>query len=54
MKEKPNHIKSILTVMAIASAVVFLIIALQVTARAAQPMVAAGFQHSVGLGLGNL
>jgi Regulator of Chromosome Condensation (RCC1) repeat protein len=49
MKEKPNHIKSILTVMAIAFAVVFFITASQTSALAVQPMVAAGCFHTVGL-----
>jgi len=44
MKEKP-----ILTVMAIAFAVVFFIIASQTSVLAVQPMVAAGSIHTVGL-----
>ena len=49
MKTKPNHIKSIQTVMAVAFAVVFFIIASQTSALAVQPMVAGGYYHTVGL-----
>ena len=49
MKYKSQRLKPILTLMAITFVAVFLIIAFQATARAAQPMVAAGWSHTVGL-----
>jgi Regulator of chromosome condensation (RCC1) repeat len=49
MKKRFHSLKSILTVTAITFFVVFFIIASQTAAKAAQPMVAAGDKHTVGL-----
>jgi alpha-tubulin suppressor-like RCC1 family protein len=49
MKHKSQRLKSILTAMTITFVAVFSILAFQATARAAQPMVAVGESHTVGL-----
>jgi len=49
MKHKLQRLKSILTMMTISLVSVFFILAFQATVRAAQPMVAAGEDHTLGL-----
>ena len=49
MKERPNHIKPILCVMAVIFTVVFFNIVSQALANTAPPVVDAGIYHTVGL-----
>ena len=49
MKEKLKQLKPILNMIQVALIVLFIIVATQTTTKAAQPMVAAGGHHTVGL-----